>query len=81
MACGHVNDEIESLGEAWCARRELKALAGLLPSWLANNGLTDGWVALAEALHHVSTYRDLPPQEREALKQMWVEVPAAVQNR
>lgn len=38
-----VNTTLENLIEAWCDRREYKALAIVLPTWLANNGLTDGW--------------------------------------
>jgi hypothetical protein len=42
--------EVSGLIDAWCDRRELRALARLLPAWLANNGLTDAWCDVLEAL-------------------------------
>jgi hypothetical protein len=81
MAGADINGEIRSLIEAWCDRRELSALAGLLPSWLAINGLTDGWEELAVALRHVSTSSALPPDERETLKRLWVDLDFALRNR
>lgn len=38
-----IDGRIQELVELWCDRRELGALATILPHWLANNGLpTDG---------------------------------------
>jgi hypothetical protein len=42
--------DVSNLIDAWCERRELKPLAILLPAWLSNNGLTDGWAAVLDAL-------------------------------
>jgi hypothetical protein len=55
------NKDIKVLVDRWCERRELAALARLLPAWIANNGLTDGWNELREALRHTyATCKGLP---------------------
>jgi len=50
----HSNKEflaaLNSLIERWCDERRLDALAKILPSFLAFNGLSDGWYELSEAL-------------------------------
>lgn len=76
-----VNDKIVSLINGWCDRRELPALAAVLPHWLANNGLTDGWAELGTALRNASAISSLPAEERKLLKQLWVEIDAAVDRR
>lgn len=77
-----VNPEIRQLVERWCDRRELGALASLLPAWLANNGLTDGWEILHDALKHTYAMgRDLPPDERDTLKRLYVAVDVALRHR
>ena len=81
MADDNILSELASLLEVWCERRELGTLAGVLPRYLSNNGLTDGWEGLAEALRHVSTYRQLTAQERETLKRLWVELDTILRNR
>jgi hypothetical protein len=45
--------EVSSLIDAWCDRREVFLLADLLPAWTSNNGLTDGWAAVLDALKTV----------------------------
>jgi hypothetical protein len=63
------NQEIRELVDRWCERRELSALALLLPAWLGNNGLTDGWGELRQAVRHTyATCKGLPRDELEALK-------------
>jgi hypothetical protein len=77
-----VNAEIRRLVEVWCDRRELAALASLLPAWLANNGLTDGWAFLNEAIKHTyAAGRDLPFDERNVLKKLYVTIDVALRNR
>jgi hypothetical protein len=76
-----VNEEIQALVDRWCQRRDLPALAGILPAWLANNGMTDGWADLAAALHAMSGRRHLPQEEREQLKRLYVAVDSAVRIR
>ena len=48
------NDEffadLKNLIERWCDERKLGALSLLLPGYLSQNGLTDGWANLCEAL-------------------------------
>ncbi len=75
------NKEIGLLIDRWCERRDYKPLAVLLPSWLANNGLTDGWANLAIALHRIANMRDrLPDEERDLAKRLYVQVDAAVRR-
>ena len=76
-----VNDDIRVLVDRWCDRRDLAALAGLLPAWLANDGLTDGWADLAAALRTMSGSPNLPQAERDELKRLFVVVDYAVRNR
>ena len=76
-----INNEIRTLVEAWCDRREFGALGGLLPHWVANNGLTDGWTELAAALRSASTNQILPADERDTLKRLWVELDTALRTR
>jgi hypothetical protein len=76
------NEDIRQLIDRWCDRRELDALANLLPAWLANNGLTDGWLNLRDALKH--TYAicpHLPGDERETVKRVYVTIDAALRDR
>jgi hypothetical protein len=81
MAGENINNEIKSLIETWCDRREYSALAALLPHWISNNGLTDGWVGLATALRHTAGFHGLPDEERAALKRLWVELDTILRNR
>ena len=76
-----VNDQIATLVNGWCERRELGALATILTPWLSNNGLTDGWDDLASALRTLANNRSLPDSKREFLKRLWVDVDYAVRNR
>ena len=45
-----VNADLHRLIHAWCAREELKPLSRILPRYLGNNGLTDGWSDLLGAV-------------------------------
>src|SRR6266446_6099706 len=47
-----MNEAIGGIIDAWCQRRALRPLSILLSAWLGNNGLTDGWEFLREALRH-----------------------------
>ena len=76
------NTEIRSLIDRWCDRKELRALARLLPAWLANNGLTDGREMLRDALKHTyAACNHLPADERDTLKRLYVLVDAALRDR
>ncbi len=77
-----VNDAIQSLVDLWCDRRDYSPLATVLPAWLGNNGLTDGWADLASALHTVANMRHkLPDAERELARRVYVLIDAAVRLR
>jgi hypothetical protein len=76
-----LNDTISRLVDCWCDRRDLAALAGVLPAWLSNNGLTDGWEELAAALRTMSHSTLLPVEERDELKMLWIELDSALRNR
>ena len=43
-------DALRGLIDRWCEERRLAPLARLLPSYLAFNGMTDGWGELRKAL-------------------------------
>ena len=58
-----VNGPLARLIDAWCERRELGALAVLLPAYTSNNGLTDGWAGVMDALHTLRGSRRLPGDE------------------
>jgi hypothetical protein len=75
------NDKVAKLVDEWCARRELGALAGLLPAWLSNNGLTDGWEELCSALRTTANYQQLPAHERDTLKKLWIDLDTVLRNR
>jgi hypothetical protein len=81
MAAESINNEIKSLIDAWCDRREYGALSSLLTAWIANNGLTDGWEELAAALRSTSVYRGLPEDERATLKRLWIELDTVLRSR
>jgi hypothetical protein len=61
-----VNGPLERLIDAWCERRDLRPLAILLPAYTSNNGLTDGWAGLMDALRTLRAVgpRRLPEDEQ-----------------
>jgi hypothetical protein len=76
------NNVIEFLVEVWCERKDYNPLALVLPAWINNNGLTDGWKTLHDALKHAcSACIDLPPDERDALKQIHIEIEAVLRDQ
>jgi hypothetical protein len=77
-----LNETIRDLIERWCDRRQYGALATLLPAWISNNGLTDGWTDLRDAVKSTYTRRaDLPFEERDELKRVYIAIDVALQNR
>jgi hypothetical protein len=70
--------EVSSLIDAWCERRELRALSKLLPAWLANTGMTDGWALVLEALKSVRADGSLPDEELRSIDRSIVAVERAV---
>lgn len=76
------NDEIRRLVEGWCDRREYKALGWVLAAWHGNNGLTDGWSDLRDALKSAYCFcKHLPPDERDTLKKLYVNIDIGLRNR
>ncbi len=69
---------VSGLIDAWCERRELAPLARLLPAWTGNNGLTDGWAEVWEALRTVRADCRLPDAEAVTLDNAIVAVGNAV---
>ncbi len=59
MAPARLVEILEQLITGWCARREVRPLAALLPSYLAYSGLTDSTADLYEAVNNL---RGLPPE-------------------
>ena len=63
---------LSRLIEAWCDRRALGALAVLLPAYTSNNGLTDGWAEVMEALRRLRATRQLPADEQAEVERLVV---------
>jgi uncharacterized membrane-anchored protein len=78
----NLNEDLNVLVDNWCARKEYAALSLVLPAWLSNNGLTDGWVELRDALKHAYVMlKDLPCDERDLLKKFYVQIDYSLDNR
>lgn len=67
-----VNGPLARLIDVWCERGELGALAVLLPAYTSNNGLTDGWAEVMEALRTLRGSRRLPDDERQQIEALVV---------
>jgi len=61
------DQELASLIDAWCERRQLPLLAVILPAYPRVSGLTDEWAELSAALKtiRVRYARRLTPEEAE----------------
>ena len=70
--------EVSSLVDAWCDRRELDLLARLLPAWVSNNGLTDGWADVLDALKSLRGRPALLGAEADVIERSIVDVERAV---
>ena len=76
------NQIISELVDGWCDRRELRCLSYVLPAWTGNNGLTDGWTQLHDDLKHAyAMCTELPPAERDKIKQAYTAIDVALRNR
>ncbi|MFN8019905.1 MAG: hypothetical protein U0Q03_00120 [Acidimicrobiales bacterium] len=65
-----VNGPLTRLIDAWCDRRDLRHLALLLPAFTSNNGLTDGWTGVMEALYDLRAARSLPAEEQAEVERL-----------
>ena len=73
---------VDGLIEAWCQRRELRALRIILPAWPMTMGLTEDAQALREALRHArAMVTNLPPAERDKLGEAIALLDQAMANR
>jgi len=70
--------DVSTLIDAWCDRRDLRPLAQLLPAWLANNGLTDGWGDVLDALRSIRADDRLPDDEVALVERSIIAVERAV---
>jgi hypothetical protein len=63
---------LASLVDRWCEERRLEHLAAVLPSFLAFNGLTDGWADLRSGLRSAVGLgaNDLPDEEWDTLQSL-----------
>lgn len=78
----NLNEDLNALIDNWCARKEYTALSLVLPAWLSNNGLTDGWEALRGALKHTHVMlTNLPLDERDLLKKLYGQIEYTLDNR
>jgi hypothetical protein len=69
--------EVSNLIDAWCDRRALLPLARLLPAWLANNRMTDGWGEVLDALRTVRADIELPENEASTVESAIIAVDRA----
>ena len=67
-----VNGPLSRLIETWCDRRALGALAVVLPAYTSNNGLTDGWADVMDALRSLRATRELPAEEQAEVERLVV---------
>jgi len=67
-----VNGPLARLIDGWCERRALGPLAVLLPAYTSNNGLTDGWAGVMEALRTLRGSRHLPDDEHRQIEDLVV---------
>jgi len=65
-------DALRRLIEAWCDRRCLRALHGVLGGYIAFNGLNDGWADLRDGLRNVRAFArdELSDNEMEVLNDL-----------
>lgn len=65
-----VSGPLGELIDRWCERRELQALALLLPAYTSNFGLTDDWARVMEALYDLRAKRILPADEQAIVERV-----------
>ena len=56
----------------------MRSLARLLPAWLSNNGLTDGWGDVLEAMRAIRADERLPDDEAAIIERSIIAVERAV---
>jgi hypothetical protein len=75
-------DDIKTLLDRWCDRREYRALHIVLGGWFSLNGLSDGLGDLRDALRSAyASCPNLPAEERELLKTYYAQIDVALRDR
>lgn len=74
---------IEGLINAWCDRRNLKALRFILNSWPFVSGLTDEWEALSESLKSIRSFckKEITEDELDIVNTLSAEVDKLLSKR
>jgi hypothetical protein len=75
--------KLNSVIDGWCDQRNYKLLAQLLPSYVACNGLTDGFEDLRFALKSVRSagYDEIGEQDWYVLDELIRAIDFALKNR
>lgn len=75
--------ELGLLIDHWCQQRRLRQLAAVLPSFVAFNGLTDGWAELSSGLKSAVAlgWESLPDDEWERLQSLSRDADKALSGR
>ena len=68
-----VTGPLSLLVDAWCERRDLHALARVLPAYTRDCGVSDRWGHLLGALTALRAERHLPDDEQHVLERIVVE--------
>jgi hypothetical protein len=78
-----VLQRVDSLCNAWCERRCLRALRYLLQAWPLTSPLTDGWGGLGIALQNIRAFSrdEITPQELVELEQSIRDVDNIIQRK
>jgi hypothetical protein len=76
-------EPLRRLIDAWCNRRELEALAIMLPAYISIDppGFTEDWPRVLEALYDLRASRMLPDDEKGELERVIVLVEHTVYPR
>jgi hypothetical protein len=74
---------LKSLVNQWCEQRRYRHLAAVLPSFVAFNGLTDGWAELSSGLKSAIGLgaEGLPDDEWHTLQGLSRDAEAALSSR
>ena len=77
------SDRLKSLADRWCERRALKPLSCFLPSYLALNGLTDGYAALAEGIRDTLVFakEEITENEMTELRSLLANTESAIYRK
>jgi len=63
-----INDQLATLIDRWCERKDLKSLAMILPAWVGNLGTENDINKLISALSYLSAARSLNTEEQEIIE-------------